>query len=118
MRKLRQLLNELDMQLLYDDFGAGQARLLEIIKVPPDILKFDICLIKGIHLLREKERKAVQSLLHMSQDLGIMVLAEGIEVREELEACVDLGFDLGQGYYMGKPSPNLPTTHIPHSPSM
>ena len=121
MRELRRLLTELNMQLLYDDFGAGQARLLEIIKEPPDILKFDICLIKDIHLLRERERRAVQSLLRMSQDLGIKVLAEGIEIREELEACIELGFDLGQGYYLGKPGPTLPEklTHPssgPHGP--
>ncbi len=68
---------------------------------------------KDIHLLRERERKAVQSLLQMSQDLGIQVLAEGIEIREELEACIKLGFDLGQGYYLGKPSPDLPTAPLP-----
>lgn len=103
MRELRILLNEMDMQLLYDDFGAGQARLVEIIKVPPDILKFGICLIKGVHLLPRREIRAIQTLLHMAQDLGIKVLAEGIEVREEMEVCVELGFDLAQGYYLGRP---------------
>ncbi len=107
MRRLRTLLDEMDMQLVYDDFGSGQARLLEIIKVPPDILKFDICLIKGIHLLPRQELKAVQTLLNMAQDLGIQVLAEGIEIKEEMLACMELGFDLGQGYYLGKPAPKL-----------
>jgi len=46
MREVRSLLTQMDMRLLYDDFGAGRARLLEIIKVPPDILKFDISLIR------------------------------------------------------------------------
>ncbi len=107
MRELRTLLDAMNMQLLYDDFGSGQARLLEIIKVPPDILKFDICLIKGIHLLPKHEYRAIHTLLRMAQDLGIRVLAEGIEVREEMEACLEMGFDLGQGYYLGRPVPDI-----------
>ncbi len=107
MRELRSLLDEMNMQLLYDDFGAGQARLLEIIKVPPDILKFDICLIKDIHLVPKHEYKAVHTLLRMAQDLGVRVLAEGIELHEEMEACLEMGFDLGQGFYLGKPIPNF-----------
>ena len=48
MRALRCVLNELGMQLAYDDFGAGQARLAELGDAPPDYLKFDIQLIRGI----------------------------------------------------------------------
>lgn len=48
MRVLRKQLNELDMKLAYDDFGAGQARLDELADVPPDFLKFDIKLVREI----------------------------------------------------------------------
>src|SRR6056297_383592 len=48
MRRLRAALNDLGMQLAYDDFGAGQARLLELTEVPPDVLKFDRQLIQNL----------------------------------------------------------------------
>ena len=48
MTELRGQLNELDIQLAYDDFGAGQTRLLDLSEVPPDVLKFDISLIRGL----------------------------------------------------------------------
>jgi EAL domain-containing protein (putative c-di-GMP-specific phosphodiesterase class I) len=107
MAELRGVLNDLEIGLLYDDFGAGQARLLEIIKVPPDIVKFDISLITGIHHLPRRELQAIQTLIRMAQDLGIQVLAEGIEVLEEMQTCMELGFDLGQGNYLGKPAPEF-----------
>ncbi len=50
MRSLRSLLKELDIMLAYDDFGSGQARLLELVEVPPDYLKVDRRLIRDIHL--------------------------------------------------------------------
>ncbi len=49
MRELQRTLKEMGMKLAYDDFGAGQARLVELIEVPPDFLKFDMKLIRGIH---------------------------------------------------------------------
>ena len=48
IRKLRDILTTLDMKLAYDDFGAGQARIEELTEVPPDVLKFDMKLIRDI----------------------------------------------------------------------
>ncbi len=48
LRKLREILNEVNMGLAYDDFGSGQARLTELIEVPPDVLKFDVQLVQGL----------------------------------------------------------------------
>lgn len=107
MKSLRSLLTELNIKLAYDDFGAGRARLVELMQVPPDYLKFDIVLIHNIHTQPLSGQRVLQNLVHMAQDLEIQTLAEGIEVQEELDACIDIGFELAQGYYLGRPAPSL-----------
>ena len=98
-------LRELGIQLAYDDFGAGQARLTDLVEVPPDYLKFDICLVRNIHTATEQRRHMLETLVRMAHDLGVAVLAEGIEHKEEGEVCAELGFDYAQGYFYGRPAP-------------
>ena len=105
MRELHRALADLQIQLAYDDFGAGQARLTDLIEVPPDYLKFDICLVRDIHKGSGPRRQMLETLVRMAHDLGVSVLAEGIECEEEHEVCARLGFDLAQGFYYGKPMP-------------
>jgi EAL domain-containing protein (putative c-di-GMP-specific phosphodiesterase class I) len=104
MQTLRAVLQELDMGLAYDDFGAGQARLVELSEVPPDYLKFDICLIRDIDRATPDRQRMLKSLVGMVSDLGIAALAEGVETAEEHDVCQRLGFTLGQGFYYGKPA--------------
>jgi len=105
MRNLRSALTDLEIKLAYDDFGAGQARLIDLVEVPPDYLKFDICLVRDIHNASAQRRQLLETLVRMTHDLGVAVLAEGIECQAEGEACAQLGFDYAQGYYYGKPAP-------------
>ena len=105
MRKLKDALDERAIHLAYDDFGAGQARLVELLEVPPMFLKFDRSLIKGLNREDEVRSKMLTTLVNMVRDLGIVPLAEGIETEEEHEACRDVGFQLGQGYLLGRPEP-------------
>lgn len=107
IRKLTEVLKGLDIKLVYDDFGAGQSRLLELMDAPPDILKFDISLVRNIHLRSPSSLRMVTTLVGMAKDLGVLALAEGIEMAEEADACRQIGFDLAQGYFFGKPMPNL-----------
>jgi EAL domain-containing protein (putative c-di-GMP-specific phosphodiesterase class I) len=103
MRELRGLLTDLDMKLAYDDFGAGQARLLELTEVPPDFVKFDIQLIRDIHLGPVRRQMMVARLVEMVRDQSIAAVAEGVESAEEAEECCRLGFDYAQGFYFGRP---------------
>lgn len=105
MQELIATLKDLDMRIAYDDFGAGQARMAELIKARPHYLKFDISLIRGVDQAGEHHRKMLGSLVQMVRDLEISALAEGIETPEEATVCRELGFDLAQGYYYGRPSP-------------
>ncbi len=105
MRNLRAELRAVEIGLAYDDFGAGQARLLEIAEAPPDYLKFDISLVQGLHTAPAARRRLVASLVEMVREMGVFCVAEGIEQASELTACTDLGFDFGQGYFLGRPKP-------------
>lgn len=104
MRELQALLKDLEIELAYDDFGAGQARLVELIEVPPDWLKFDISLIRNIHRQPPRAVQVLRTLVHMARDLGIKTIAEGIEVAAEKLCCEAIGFEYGQGFYLSRPS--------------
>ncbi|QDT11756.1 EAL domain-containing protein [Planctomycetes bacterium K23_9] len=105
MRELASALKELDIRLAFDDFGSGQARLAELIESKPDYVKFDISLIRGIDSADEQRRRMISTLVQMVRDLGVFALAEGVETVEEAETCKEIGFDLAQGYFFGRPSP-------------
>jgi EAL domain-containing protein (putative c-di-GMP-specific phosphodiesterase class I) len=101
--RLKNELEKLDILLVYDDFGAGQARLLELADVPPDYLKFDRSLIRDIDQATTGRRRLLASLAELAADLGIGLIAEGLEKRSEAEICRSLGFGYGQGYLFGRP---------------
>ncbi len=103
IKGLRSALQELGIQLAFDNFGAGQSKLFELGEVTPDILKFDIKLIQGIDKAPSKRQHFVASLVKMVLELGITPLAECIEGQEEHETLRQLGFQLGQGFLYGKP---------------
>lgn len=108
MKILRRELKNLDMKLAYDDFGAGQARLNELIEAEPSYVKFDRKLISGLDKSDAKRKRMIKSLVSMCRQLGIETLAEGVETAGEAKACRKLGFQLMQGYFYGKPSPITP----------
>ena len=100
---LRQELQRLGIGLAYDDFGAGQARLLELAEVPPDFLKFDRRFVHGLDRAARSRRRILQGLVEAAKDLGVQTIAEGIETAEEAEVCTDVGFSHAQGFFFGRP---------------
>ncbi len=105
LQALRAGLEELEVEIAFDDFGTGQARLLELTEVEPRYLKFDAAWVEGIHQASSRRRDMVSSLLRMVGDLGVVPIAECVESREEAQACQELGFRLAQGNYFGPPAP-------------
>jgi EAL domain-containing protein (putative c-di-GMP-specific phosphodiesterase class I) len=103
--EFRAFLRDLRMQLAFDDFGAGQARLIELTETSPDFVKFDMGLIRGIHEASARRQRMLASLVRLVRDLGIATVAEGVEVADEATVCGQLGFDLAQGYHFGRPAP-------------
>ena len=105
MRELCAVLKDLDILLAFDDFGVGRARLVELGEVRPDFLKFDMKLTKNIEHAPPKRQELVALFANLVNNLGIQTLAEGVETRECHEILVQMGFQLGQGFYYGRPSP-------------
>ena len=105
IRNFRAALSDMNIELAYDDFGADEARMVELIEVPPDVIKFDISLIRGIDQAPVVRQKMLETLVSMVNDLGVACLAKGIETAGELRICRELGFSYGQGYFIGLPAP-------------
>lgn len=105
LREFANRLTRLGIRFAYDDFGAGQARLLELADVPPHFVKFDMSLIRGLHRASERKRQVVRDLVKMVLAAGSIPLAEGVEDEDEAKACIDMGFQLIQGFHTGRPIP-------------
>ena len=99
------LLHDLDMQFAFDDFGSGHARLLELTETSPDYVKFDIALVRGIDRASARRQQTLGALVRIVRELGIATVGEGIETLAEGETCMQLGFELAQGFYFGRPAP-------------
>lgn len=104
MRELCAVLKDLEIMLAFDDFGVGRARLVELGEVRPDFLKFDMKLTKNIETAPAKRQELVALFANLVNNLGIKTLAEGVETRECHDILVQMGFQLGQGFYYGRPS--------------
>lgn len=86
-----------------DDFGSGYSGLNLLAMFQPQVLKIDMALTRGIG--QDSVRRAiVEGIVLVARRLGITVIAEGIETREERDALAALGIELMQGYLFAKPS--------------
>jgi len=103
MRELSNVLSDLNIQLAFDDFGVGEARLVELSEIRPDYLKFDMKLTNNIHAASAKRQELVALFARMLNELGINTLAEGIETKECHETICQMGFKFAQGFYYGRP---------------
>ncbi|MFM7239362.1 MAG: EAL domain-containing protein [Cyanobium sp.] len=87
-----------------DDLGAGHSNLARIAELRPQIIKLDRSLISGLD--RDfVQQETVKSLARLGQSIGALVLAEGVETLEEVNACAVHGIDLFQGFVFSRPRP-------------
>ncbi|MCU0690110.1 MAG: EAL domain-containing protein [Polyangiaceae bacterium] len=101
-------LRQLGFRTAVDDLGAGYAGLTSLATLQPDIVKIDMTLIRDVDKDPLK-RSLVKSITSACQEMGVLVVAEGIETAEERDAIVDIGCDLLQGYRFAKPGRPFPT---------
>lgn len=86
-----------------DDFGAGYAGLNLLADIQTDLLKLDMALVRNVD--QDTVRQSIiKGILVVCKDLGIKVIAEGIETYEEMSVLRDFGIELFQGYYFAKPA--------------
>lgn len=99
------LLNQLkakNIQISIDDFGTGYSSLSYLHRLPTNNLKIDRSFISHMQV-GDRNYQIVNSLITLSQQLGLTVVAEGIETQEQLQWLQQLGCQLGQGYFFSKP---------------
>lgn len=97
-------LRKMGFSIAVDDLGAGYAGLNSFTELEPDIVKLDMSLVRNVHITPTKQ-KVVRSINTLCHDMGIGVVAEGVENTEERDMLIELGCDLFQGYYFARPSP-------------
>lgn len=93
---------ELGFKTAIDDFGEGYSGLNLLAEYQPDMIKLDMKLIRNIHENRPRQ-VIVKAIVQVCHELGIGLIAEGIEVREEAVWLRDAGITLMQGYYFARP---------------
>jgi EAL domain-containing protein (putative c-di-GMP-specific phosphodiesterase class I) len=95
-------LRSLGYRIAVDDLGAGYAGLTSFAHLEPEVVKVDMSLIRGIDRSPMKQ-KLLGSIVGLCRDLGIEIIAEGVETAEERDALIAVGGDLCQGYLFARP---------------
>ncbi|MBU2662154.1 EAL domain-containing protein [Actinoplanes bogorensis] len=97
-------IHALGVRIALDDFGTGHSSLTLLQTVPVDILKVDKSFVDNI-TMAGRHAVIATALIMVSDGLGLMAVAEGVETAEQAAELHRLGYRLAQGYYFGKPSP-------------
>lgn len=95
-------LKESGAKLAIDDFGTGYSSFSYLHQFPFDTLKIDRAFVSTM-MQNAKSKKIVKSLVNLSHDLGMNVVAEGIETNFEAELLREQGADYGQGFFYSRP---------------
>lgn len=91
------------IQLSIDDFGTGYSSLSYLHRFPVDHLKIDRSFVSRIEVPADENLEILRAIVTLSHNLGMTVIAEGIETAQQLEKLRELGCDYGQGYFFSKP---------------
>jgi diguanylate cyclase (GGDEF)-like protein len=97
-------LSALGVHISIDDFGTGYSSLSMLKRLPVDELKIDRSFVSPM-MHDESDLIIVRSTIHLGHDLGMKVIAEGVEDEGTLEQLASLGCDLIQGYFISRPLP-------------
>ncbi len=100
--RVLQLMDELGVYLSIDDFGTGYSSLAYLKKLPVDLLKIDASFVTDM-LSDDQDAIIVNSTIHLAHNLGLQVIAEGVENDTTLTELHSMGCDQAQGYYVAKP---------------
>lgn len=97
-------LKEYGFSVSMDDFGAGYSSLNSLKDMPLDVLKLDAEFFRGDHA-DDRGRIVVAEAIRLANNLNMRTVAEGVEVKEQVDFLAELGCDMIQGYYYAKPMP-------------
>jgi EAL domain-containing protein (putative c-di-GMP-specific phosphodiesterase class I) len=106
-KEMTSVLGERGFQFAVDDLGAGYAGLNAVALLSPEFIKIDMAMIRGIDMA-PRRAKLIRRIVEFANDVGIKLIAEGIETPQEAEAIAKLGCHLSQGYFFGRPHTQVP----------
>ena len=95
-------LKQLGIQFALDDFGTGYSSLSYLMRLPFDVLKIDVAFVRDMFESPQKEA-IVQTIVQLAHNLGLKVVAEGVETEKHFDYLSSLGCDYFQGYLFSKP---------------
>ncbi|HEX7165911.1 MAG TPA: EAL domain-containing protein, partial [Acidimicrobiales bacterium] len=102
-------LSSMGVTLAIDDFGTGYSSLAYLKRLPVDELKIDRSFVQ--ELARGQGTAVVQTIIGLGHELGLRVVAEGVESFDMLDALHGLGCDMIQGHHVSKPLPAIEFEH-------
>ena len=97
-----------------DDYGSGYNSEKNLLELAPTFTKIDISIIRSIDASRDRQ-EIVSNLVAYAHQRNMRVIAEGVETPRELETVIDLGVDLIQGYFLGRPAAIPPMEITPEA---
>ncbi len=100
-------LREMGFRIAIDDMGAGYAGLTSFALLEPEVVKLDMSLVRDVHLSATKQ-KVIRSMTSLCKDMGMLVVAEGVENAAERDALMELDCDLLQGFFFARPGRPFP----------
>ncbi|MEF1337088.1 EAL domain-containing protein, partial [Vibrio rotiferianus] len=95
-------LSDLGFSIAIDDFGTGFSSLAYLSQLNAKLLKIDKVFIDGV-TTNFRDRMIVKSVIELSNNLGLKVIAEGVETSEQLKCLQEMGCHAIQGYYYSRP---------------
>jgi diguanylate cyclase (GGDEF)-like protein len=104
VRHVLDRLNEMGLRLAIDDFGTGYSSLAYLKRLPVQTIKIDRSFVTDM-LESESDAAIVRSTIDLARNLGLQVVAEGVETQEMWDSLREQGCTLAQGYLIGKPMP-------------
>lgn len=114
--KLLNKLSNMGFKLSIDDFGTGYSSLAYLKRMPVNELKIDHSFVSSM-CHDSNDAMIVRSIIELAHNMGLQVVAEGIETQQQLEMLMQLGIDFGQGYFIAKPLPQDKIIGWLHSPA-
>lgn len=99
-------LQNIGISVAIDDFGTGYSSLGQLKNFPVNKLKIDRTFVDDL-TDGLNDRAIIKAIISLAKTLNLKVIAEGIETAEQLAILIEEGCDYGQGYFLGRPIPNI-----------
>jgi EAL domain-containing protein (putative c-di-GMP-specific phosphodiesterase class I) len=96
-------LRKLGVRIAMDDFGTGYSSLSYLKSLPVDVVKIDRSFVSSVHENKE-DRAIIAAVLSLTEVMGLITIAEGVETQAQLDALRALGCEFAQGFYFGRAS--------------